>query len=86
MQTYAYIWNLGADEDSRAMRGRQGPARDMLAKSVQGETARYQARNGASVREAREWFAEGMARHWAWNVSREWGIDADGPFVAVSFK
>jgi hypothetical protein len=77
---------MGEDDDKRAMRGRQGPARTLLAKPVQQELARYQERNRCGAQSALEWFATGMARHWAWNVADVFGIEADGPFCAAAFK
>lgn len=86
METIVYTRNLGADDDRRAMRGRQGPVQEMLATNVQDVLAWYQQRNNADRDTALDWFRTGMARHWAWNVSSAWGIDADGPFSAVTFR
>jgi hypothetical protein len=57
----------------------------MLALPVQQELAAYQDRYQCGAECALDWFKCGMSRHWAWNVAREFGVEADGPFCAVAF-
>lgn len=70
MQTFVYIANMAGDDDRARMRGKAGPEQRLIAVRVENPGR----------------LAENLAHHFAWNVAKVWGVQADGPYTAVSFK